>query len=256
MNESIVLSISIFLLCLCAFFIIILMTWNKRSLNHQKRLHEMEQENQRNLLKATIAGQEEERKHIAENLHDDIGPLLSSIKLKMRHLGGDPARQKPVLETIDLAVSEIRRVLQRLSPLVFEEKGLNEAVRFVCMEFRKVSDIHLELTWEASIQEELDRERKLAIFRIIQEALNNIIKHSQASRVSILAQKIEKGGYQIDIEDNGIGMQQNLGGQIGLGMNSMMARAETMHAKLVITSRGKGTCLILTIPKDGRHAKD
>ena len=248
MNESIIITISIFLLCFCAFFIIMLMTWNKRSLNHHKHLHELKQENQRNLLKATIAGQEEERKHIAENLHDDIGPLLSSIKLKMRHLGGDPARQKPVLETIDLAVSEIRRVLQRLSPLVFQEKGLNEAVRFVCMEFKKVSDIHLELTWEASIQEELGRERKLAIFRILQEALNNIIKHSGASKVTILAQKTEDGAYQIEIEDNGIGMQHNLGDQIGLGMNSMMARAETMHAKLVITSRGKGTCLILTIP--------
>ncbi|MCF8239462.1 MAG: hypothetical protein K9I85_14970 [Saprospiraceae bacterium] len=248
MSESIVLAISFFLLCFCAFFIIILMTWNKRSLRNQQRLHEMEKEGQRNLLKATIAGQELERKIIAENLHDDVGPLLSSLKLQVRNLRSDPEFQSSFLGTLDLAVGEIRRVLQRLSPLIFEELGLNEAIRHVCKEFIRLSGMTLDLDWDDDIQNQLSQDKKLAIFRILQEALNNSLKHSNAANVMIHARLSEPEQWVIEIEDDGRGIVQTSTDSLGLGMSSMIARAQSMNATLEITSRGKGTCLILTIP--------
>ncbi len=248
MNESIIIYMSFVMFSLCAFFIIILITWNVRSLKSQKRFHEIEQEGRRNLLKATIEGQELERKSIAENLHDDIGPLLSSLKLQVRNLVYDPPTQKVFLDTIDLAVGEIRRVLQKLSPLVFEELGLNESVRHICNEFKKLSKLALVLKWDDTIEASLDREKKLAIFRIIQEALNNILKHAHATDVEIIALMKGDGDWQIDITDNGIGIQLDAGKQIGLGMSSMLARAESMNAKLIFTSKGKGASLVLTIP--------
>lgn len=247
-DSSIIISISIFFLCLCLFFIIILITWNKRSLRNQQRLHEMEKEGQRNLLKATIAGQELERKIIAENLHDDIGPLLSSLKLQVRNLRSDPEFQSSFLATLDLAVSEIRRVLQRLSPLIFEELDLNEAIRHVCKEFIRLSGISLELNWDKDIQNQLSQDKKLAIFRILQEALNNTLKHSNATNVMVKANHFGSDRWVIEIEDDGRGIAQSPAETMGLGMSSMIARAQSMNATLEITSKGKGTCLILTIP--------
>ncbi|MCB0694959.1 MAG: hypothetical protein H6568_08570 [Lewinellaceae bacterium] len=247
-DKTIIFSISFFFLFLCIFFIVMLITWNKRSISNLRRQHALAQDTQRKLLKATIAGQELERKVIAENLHDDIGPLLSSLKLQVRNRSNDPDFQANFSDTLDLAVGEIRRVSQRLSPLIFEELGLNKAVRYVSDEFVNLSGIALELNWDDRIQDQLNQERKLAIFRILQEALNNVVKHAGAKQVTITAAISEDGRCLIDIQDDGCGIQGGAEARLGLGMNSMMARAESMDATFAISSTGRGTCLTLTIP--------
>jgi PAS domain S-box-containing protein len=210
-----------------------------------------------------IEAQEAERKRVAHGLHDSVSQLLSSARFRLASVGkkisGQTQKSYPELDDslrlIEKAVQEIRTIIHNLRPTVLDDLGLLPAVRTLCEEFRERANIKLKFR----STRELTRfapEIELALFRIVQEALHNIEKHSQATRVSvILLQK--RAEFQIKVKDNGIGFDhlaasKNRGKFSGYGLPFILERAKSIGGKVEILSAvDKGSEVIVRIPLNG-----
>ena len=201
-----------------------------------------------------ITAQEEERKRIAAELHDGVGQTISAIKfnlegfLTIKWTENEEKNQKKHLQKVigrlRDAVEEIRRISMGLRPPMIDELGLSITIQWLCRGFQKdfpaikiEQELHLD-------EEDISEIQKVSIFRIVQEALNNIAKYSQADKVCIeltTAQNI----ISLSIEDNGIGFQLDAGQlSSGFGLLSMKERASLSEGNLSIhSSPGNGTLI-------------
>lgn len=203
-----------------------------------------------------IAAQEEERKRLASELHDSIGQTLVAIKLSVElallakseeNLKEAFEKLQDVVPTIQNAIKEIRNIYTGLRPTMLDNLGLISTLQWLCREWMKLyPDRHIELRTgvaEKGIPEKL----KVNIFRITQEALNNIAKHSQAGWVDISLSK-HKDGIVLTVSDDGVGMDLGLimqtSAATSLGLASMRERAELTRGSFSIESApGEGTTI-------------
>lgn len=201
----------------------------------QERLQASEHE-LRVLSAQLLATQENERKRIANELHDGLGQRLSAIKFAVEDVLRAEAEQGrlaqaerlgTIVERIRDAIEEIRRVSMDLRPSILDDLGLLATLGWFCREFGQVCqgiriDKRIDVS-EADIAEPL----KVVIFRITQEALHNIAKHANADRVCITLVR-SRDGLQLTIRDNGIGFDyaRAVAVEAGLGLKSMHERAE------------------------------
>ena len=201
--------------------------------------------------------QENERKRVARELHDGIGQMLTAVKFKIEsglldqeNPGKGSIRQSlgTVLPMIQESIQEVRRIQMALRPSILDDLGILATIGWFCREFEKVyskiridKDLDVE---ETSIPESL----KTPIYRIIQEALNNVAKHSQANRVHLaLTKKGDK--IELMVEDNGTGFDgeevlSRERSQRGFGLSGMRERTELSGGVFLIeSSKGRGTTL-------------
>jgi PAS domain S-box-containing protein len=215
----------------------------------------------RRLSRKILDAQENERKLLAREIHDSISGDLAAIKMcleeKLHKMAGDPPDDRVSLETIIAAtegtIRETRRISAHLRPSMLDDLGLISTIGWFCREFEKNhQDIRmlqrLELE-EADVPEEL----KVVIYRILQESLNNVAKHSEADRVRI---ELVKNGEELKltVEDNGCGLDfEKVGSSAdpmsGFGLSNMRDRAEICGGKLeIISQAGAGTTVHLILP--------
>ena len=220
------------------------------------------EEIRRNLTKRIIEAQESERKRIAFELHDSIAQLLSSIKFRLRDAlekSASPYGNRDMMIEIDSllekTIQEIRRVSQNLRPSVLDDLGLPSAVRSMCEEFTQRTAIQVELF----IPETLNRftpEVELALFRIIQETLTNVEKHSGATSLSVIFEQYNSS-FRVSVRDNGKGFNPDLLREKpykmrGIGLESIRERAASVGASVDIASSvGTGAEIIIRIPVNG-----
>ncbi len=201
-----------------------------------------------------IGAQEEERSRIARQLHDDLnqqvadlGISLSKIKRdipnSMEDVRGNVASVQDRLMTLS---DGLRYISHELHPGMLELFGLVAALKSHCKEFAAAASIQVEV--EAECPEPVASDVALCMYRIAQESLRNIAKHSRATRASIALTK-SSGILQLKISDNGIGFDlQEALSRGGLGIRSMEERARLVHGNIKLTSHaGNGTSLIVTI---------
>lgn len=198
----------------------------------------------------------EERNRLARELHDSVIQMLFSISLTAEAVTGlierDPDAAKAQAETLrDLAreaSQEMRSLIFELRPAELEADGLVPTLRKHIDVVRRISHKRIELSEDGYERQPLPLEKEL--FRIIQEALNNAVKHSEAERIAVsLASK--NGSVAIAIEDDGVGFDPSdpLIRTRRLGMTSMEERAEALGGEMRITSkRGKGTRVRVKVP--------
>ncbi|MCG8428517.1 MAG: histidine kinase [Chromatiales bacterium] len=197
---------------------------------------------------------EEERKRIAAELHDSIGQSLTVIKLRLQELspekdkGEDNSEEllnfKSLLNIVTLTIEEVRRISMGLRPSILDDIGLLATLNWFTREFRETfQSIKLETSF-AIDESALTDTQKVVIFRIIQEALNNITKYANADFVYINITAVRQR-IDLHIEDNGIGFDHNT--QVkksGFGLSSMRERAKLSGGELAISSEpGKGTII-------------
>lgn len=218
------------------------------------------EETLRRLAKSIIEAQESERKRISRELHDSIGQMLSSVKFRLhdilektpRTTGAYRSELTEVQSLLDQTLQEVRRISQNLRPSVLDDLGLDSAVRTLCDELQKRTTMRVDLTLPER-SERFPPEVELALFRIIQEALNNSERHSNASRlqVSILHQD---SSVRVLIRDNGNGFDPahasgHDGRPQGIGLDSIRERASAIGATVKINPRpGDGSEIELVIP--------
>jgi PAS domain S-box-containing protein len=201
--------------------------------------------------------QEEERKRIAYELHDDTAQYLSILKLEIEaliHSGKIQSRE--ILDKLEFlrkdaerAFNDVRRYSHELRPGVLEHLGLQAALDQITEDINKLKQVPVEFQVDG-IEPNISEDLKLAFFRIAQEALNNARKHAKASRVGLML-KFNGPSVQMIISDDGAGFDyeetlKNTGGRGSLGLMSMSERANLVNANLKIESEpGKGTKVIL-----------
>ena len=215
----------------------------------------------RNLSFQVLTAQETERKRISRELHDELGQALTAMKLRLSFIEKNLTLKGPNelkqecrygVEYINQVIEDVRRLSRDLSPTILEDFGLYAAIRWLVNNFEKNYDTKATLEM-ADIDSLLHRSDHVIVYRIIQEALTNVGKHSRARNVSIAA-STDGITVMLSIEDDGVGFDAGKafsGGpeDKGLGLATMKGRAEMLGGVLEVRARGgRGTRITLTIP--------
>ncbi len=197
--------------------------------------------------------QEEERKRISRELHDETGQALMVIRLYLGMLessAGARARSKirETLGVVDRTIEGIRRIIGRLSPLVLQELGLIAAIRKEAKDLARNAGIKARVTVADDVGR-LAPECEAAIYRVVQEALHNVAKHAQAKAVNIHMNR-EPACVRLVIEDDGQGMAKTAGfSGRRFGLAGMRERISMLGGTLKVSSaRGKGTRIEVVVP--------
>ena len=224
---------------------------SRTELLQNQNLDKLKSEYQARALDATLNGRESERKEIAETLHDNVSALLSSANLhlqatKKQFAEGVPLEIDKTQEIIAEASQKIRDLSHTLVSSVLLKFGLNFAIRDIA---EKYSNSELNIDTEIEGLRRYDQKFEIKTYNIIQEFVNNILKHSKAKN-AIIKLKEEEDHILMQIFDDGIGFDQT---QIvlkdGLGINQIEARIQIMKGKLEINSqKGKGTQIKVELP--------
>ncbi|MGE8065865.1 PAS domain S-box protein [Pseudomonas sp. NPDC089569] len=198
--------------------------------------------------------QESERRHLARELHDDIGQLLTCIKISgagiQRHLGGRiEQRQGMLVRIADEALSKVRDLSRMLRPAQLDSLGLVAAMRWQIDNY--LPDLPVYCLHDCvELQPRAEPCVEITLYRIFQETLSNVLKHAGATRVEISLARVA-GNIHLRIADNGRGFDYHdalLGGS-GMGLMSMAERAKLLGGECVLTSiRGQGTRVEVVVP--------
>ena len=237
----------------------------KEEMQERVRMHKALQGSEKDLHLLTsrlLTIQEDERKAIALDLHDTIAQHLVAIRIfmetKLKTMVDSPPHGislERIHSMIGESLAELRRILDHLRPAILDDLGLIIAIHRFCEEFQEMNH-ELRLEREITVKEEdIPDKYKIVVYRILQEALNNVSKHSQARNLKVFLKKKE-GGVELGIEDDGVGFDangirsKNLGE--GIGLSSIKERAYLSGGSVSIQSRkGKGTTVIVSWISDG-----
>lgn len=209
------------------------------------------------LTQRIIDTQEEERSRVARELHDSISQILVGVRyaleLARRRLSLGDARASETLSAgidhLNGAIGEVRRISRDLRPGVLDDLGLGPALQTLTEDFSKRTGIETEFE-TVVFRNRLGQDAKIALYRIAQEALTNVEKHSGATRVRLLVRG-HKQGAVMRIEDNGTGIaatRQTDNGDGGLGLRNMTERMEQLNGSLRVLSSHSGTVIEAQVP--------
>ncbi|SDF02812.1 sensor histidine kinase [Sporolituus thermophilus] len=227
----------------------------------QQTMDELKQkeEARTHLLQKVIVAQEEERKRIARELHDETGQTLASLMMGLKCLAATcPESERGCrLEEMRLAVKKtidaVHRMAIELRPSILDDMGLIPAVEKYVNDFRHNYGIDTDLHIQWQCEKRLVHEIEVTVYRIVQEALTNIAKYAKADNVCIIM-TCDRRGLEVIVEDDGVGfdadaiLQQSVAGT-QLGLFGMQERATLVGGALTIESTpGRGTTLFLRIP--------
>ena len=216
-------------------------------------------EKQVRLLEAEARQAEEhERRRIGRELHDESGQSLLLLRLQLEMMERDaPAPLVPRLAEarglVERTVGELRRIVSALSPEVLERLGLVPALRQLCARFRKMHPAHLGVRLQVPSQP-LSRETQEVIYRVAQESLQNVTKHSQATYVRVSLRKADKF-IRLSVTDNGAGFNAESARTkpMSFGLAGMRERAALLGGTLQVrSSPGKGTTVTVELPPVSR----
>ena len=209
---------------------------------------ELSERVERDALRRVVAAQELERQRLARELHDETGQALTSILLGLKQLEGaeSPEAVEGLRELVVATLRDVRRLAIELRPKVLDDFGLVPALERLTKEFAEQTGITVDLEASA-VTERPPVEVETAIYRIVQEALTNVVKHAHAQRVSVLVTRAG-GRIKAVIEDDGTGFDPTATDG-GIGLIGMRERIELLDGSLVVeTGPASGTTLAVEVP--------
>ena len=223
----------------------------------QAKITELEQQQHILTMNSMIEGQENERRRIAQDLHDGLGGLLTTIKMHFSNIQqeltalSDLNMMEKTGSLIEHANTEVRKLAHEMMPGSLVKLGLVEGLSELCDRTRIEGklDVHYEAL---NVEQRLNETSEIMLFRVCQELLNNIIKHSEAD--DVIVQLSDTGDHiELTVEDNGIGFDADTADQRNtLGLKSIRSRARFLNGNVDIFSKeGTGTTITVTIPKQG-----
>lgn len=200
-------------------------------------------------IDAMIAGQEKERQRIANDLHDDLGALMATIKLHLNAINTEGKRQISQIDVlINEAYNKIRSMAHSCNAGVMAQDGLLKALHKVAYTVNQSKQLHINIA-SHGLENRLENSLELSIFRITQELITNIIKHAKATEATIHLTQHDDS-LNIMVEDNGIGFNlRKISTTNGMGIHSIDKRIEHLNGTINIESTPKqGTTVIIDIP--------
>lgn len=232
----------------------------------QAKIDELETEKQLTATEAVLKGEEQERTRLAKDLHDGLGGMLSGIKFSLSNMKGNlimtPDNAQAFERSIDMldsSIQEMRRVAHNMMPEMLVRYGLKIALEEFCNEINRSGAIHTNYQFIGTHTTSIDQTVAVTVYRIVQELVNNAIKHAHAQNVLVQLHASEQEKLlTITIEDDGKGFDKNLlavskarpDGQAGRGMgwNNIQNRVDFLKGKIDVNSEpGKGTSVLIEI---------
>ena len=205
--------------------------------------------------------QENERRRISLELHDELGQSMAALKMQVgsisRRLGNVPIEEMKTVcndmrDNINQIIENVRRLARDLSPVVLDDLGLQAAIEYLVNNFTKIYNVDIKYRY-TNINHLFNEDSQRIIYRILQEALTNISKHAQAKHVSLIIEEIDRA-VQFTVRDdgNGFNVQKTLdqkGTEKGMGLEAMSERVRILGGKINIVSRpGIDTTVTFTTP--------
>ncbi len=241
--------------------IIFIVLHQRRVLRFQNKINQMEHEQQRILLNASIKLQEEERQRLAADLHDDAGPLLATARLYLNEnlVNQDKATQLQSIfqarQIIDDTIQLVRNISHSLMPPTLKNFGLESAINDLFQKISGSGAMNASSRFH-EYKERLKGEKELVIFRIVQELINNILKHSNASFIH-LTQNVHADKFYLRIHHDGRGIVQSdfdklNKSNVGLGLKNISSRLRLVEGHINFEKDISQTYYKVTIelPKD------
>jgi len=202
----------------------------------------------RNSARVALAAQEAERLRIARELHDEIGQTLTAVALRAEHAAGQAPAQSEALidiaETIKASLDDVRAIARELRPEALDDLGLVNALIALCSRVGQQGSLRVRRKFEGGLPQ-LNADVELVIYRVAQEALTNVLRHSQAAQVTVSLSQ-QDGNVVLEVTDDGCGLKEGL--DEGSGIAGMRERAMLVGADLQITAEaGKGVAVRLKV---------
>ena len=224
----------------------------------QERTAELEasQARMQQLAEQVITTQEQERRDLSRELHDEAGQMLITLKYSLATClqelpeGSEASRLnlQEALTTLDNTINQVRDLAHSLRPPALDVAGLDLSLKELCQEISARTQLHVE--YDGKPLPPLPDEIGISLYRIVQEALTNVLKHARATRVKVWLEYLH-GQLLVTVSDNGQGMAAEA--KEGIGLLGMRERIKLLDGELVLSSpRGKGTKLLVRVPwKEG-----
>ncbi len=205
---------------------------------------------QKNIMKATLDGQEKQREEIGKELHDNINQVLATVRLLLSLLRTEDAAKAEIIskskESVNYCIEEIRRLSHSLTPPSLKEISLKEAIEGMIgkLSFVKGEQVKLDIV-NGLDENKLSEGLKVTVYRIIQEQLSNILKYASATQIQI---KLSQNPYNLIllVEDNGQGFDVKATRK-GIGLANIVSRAELYYGQAIIESSPGAGCTVLVI---------
>ena len=209
----------------------------------------------RQLAGRLLTAQEDERKRLAREMHDDVSQRLAATaieagKFEQQFLATDPARgAAATLKEHLIALSDdVHRISRQLHPAILDDLGLEDAIRSECDRFSKREGVAIQFRC-GELPEKLAKDIALCLYRVVQEALRNVAKHAQCDRVELVLNADPEFMY-VEVRDFGCGFRlEEIRGQPGLGLASMEERVRLVGGEITISSSpNRGTTIAVRVP--------
>ena len=250
-RQAVIYSIAATLVALLVAMVVFLHYRNKRRLHHQQ-LQTIQREKELQLLQAAMEGEEKERSRIAKDLHDGVAGMLAAAKMQLSSLA---IKDNTLVETkeftqavklLDDSCHEVRITSHNLMPEILIQHGLSEAIRRFCNNISNDHILQIQYATYGTVGR-FNISFELTVYRIVQELLNNIVKHSKATAASVQL-SMQDDFLSITIEDNGVGFDKSKSLPSGTGLNSLMSRVQAMNGTLEIdTQQAQGVTAFIGI---------
>jgi signal transduction histidine kinase len=220
-----------------------------------KKVEQTRNESEKRVLNAIIQTEENERKRFAKDMHDGIGPLLSTVKMSvstLSQLDTDKTR-KEIIENADLVINEaiksIKDISNNISPHILNNFGLASAIKSFTNKINTARN--LEIAFDSNMYEKrFDENIEVILYRVVCELINNTIKHAHAHNIEIFLNEYDKIIHMI-FSDDGIGFDVNLISEqqiSGMGYSNILSRIKSIKGKIDIESnKESGTKVIITV---------
>jgi two-component system sensor histidine kinase UhpB len=209
------------------------------------------EEQRRQSSEAVLRAQEAERARLARDLHDEANQSLTGVLLRLRAIEHDaPESLQPELrataEAAALAMDELLRLARELRPSTLDDHGLESALRTQVDGFARQTRVEATLNVEPEVGE-LGTDEQIVVYRVVQEALNNVAEHAEANEVTVELRRAD-GRKMLRVTDDGCGFNDAAAASPGLGITGMRERARLAGGRLRVRSRpGRGTVVELTL---------
>lgn len=249
--------ITTFLVIVAIGIIVLVLVYQKKQLQYIGEKKQLKDTYEKEILESKLEIQEQTLKYISQEIHDNIGQALSLVKLNINTMNhGEPELlQNKIVDSRQLitkVIQDLRDLSRTLNTDYIMESGLLKVIEYELGMIKKSGVFEVVLETQGD-EYRLENQQELILFRIVQESLNNIIKHSRATTISVRI-LFEPCLFTLIIKDNGVGfdasqLENNNYNKFGLGLRNMLSRANIINASFKLTSTiNEGTVITLTLP--------
>lgn len=241
------------ILLILIFFFLLFVQYSRKRFQHMKEVFTLQEGFQRTLLQTQLEIQEATFTQISQEIHDNIGQMLSLVRINLNRLSADASQERidATDELLGKAMVDLRNLSHTLNTNYMQQSGLSASIGKLVDSLKKSGSFRIEYASNNATLK-ISKDKSIILFRMIQECINNVIKHAGATELKLLLEE-QQGLITIVIKDNGRGFDTTIlqNPAEGLGISNIFVRAKMIGASVDVTSaKDSGTTITINIKAD------